>query len=455
MPAPMRVCVVGAGFAGLAAAAALADGGVEPLVLEARERVGGRVHSRRLENGAVVELGAEFVERDQQAVVATAGRLGLELVPTGMAYGDREPRGGIGVDRATLHAELDRLWRLLAERPAAADRGTGLAPPGAPPGATGLAPPGAPAGAAAVREAGLAPPGPPPGGRSAAAVLAGLPLHPGAREAIAARLQVSAALPVDELAAAVLDHAGSTFSTRESVRVGGGNQRIAERLADRLPGAVHLGVPVEAVAWSDTSVRVTAAGGGVLDADACVLALPASVTGRVRFEPPLPAWKAEALGRVVYGHAAKLFVPLRRVPPPSAVLSVPDHFWTWTARGDQAGAVQPLVSAFAGSAPALARLGVAAGPATWLGRLRALRPDLDLEEAGVVLSTWDDDPWVGAAYSTRGLAFDPGDAELLARPVGPLHFAGEHTAGPWAGLMEGALRSGANAAAELLAARVA
>src|SRR6266511_2656023 len=314
MPAPMRVCVVGAGFAGLAAAAALADSGVEPLVLEARERVGGRVHSWQLENGAVVELGAEFVERDQQAVVATAGRLGLELIPTGMAYGDREPRGGIGVDRATLHAELDRLRRLLAERPAAADRGTGRAAPGAPPGA------------AADRGTGLAPPGPPPVGRSAAAVLAGLPLHPGAREAITARLQVSAALPVDELAAAVLDHAGSTFSTRESVRVGGGNQRIAERLADRLPGAVHLGVPVEAVAWSDTSVRVTAAGGGVLDADACVLALPASVTGRVRFEPPLPAWKAEALGRVVYGHAAKLFVPLRRVPPPSAVLSVPDHF---------------------------------------------------------------------------------------------------------------------------------
>jgi flavin-dependent dehydrogenase len=145
----MRVCVVGAGFAGLAAAAALANGGVEPLVLEARERVGGRVHSRRLDNGAVVELGAEFVERDQQAVVAAAGRLGLELVGTGMAYGDREPRGGIGVDMATLHAELERLPKLLAEHPA--------------------------------------------GGPSAAAVLAGLPLHPGAREAIAARLQVSAA----------------------------------------------------------------------------------------------------------------------------------------------------------------------------------------------------------------------------------------------------------------------
>jgi monoamine oxidase len=421
----MRVCVVGAGFAGLAAAAALADGGVEPLVLEARRRVGGRVHSRRLDIGAVAELGAEFVERDQQAMVETARRLGLELVPTGMAYGDREPRGGVGVDRATLHAELARLPALLA-----AARG--------------------PAGPAADRSGGE-PAGAAPGG-SVAAVLAGLPLHPGAREAIAARLQVSAALQADRLAAAVLDHAGSAFSTRESVRVGGGNQRIAERLAARLPDTVHLGVPVEAVAWSEDSVRLTA-GGGVVDADACVLALPASVTGRVRFDPPLPGWKTRALGRVVYGHAAKLFVPLRRVPPPSAVLSVPEHFWTWTARGDQAGAVQPLVSAFAGSAPALERLQVAAGPATWLGRLRALRPDLDLEEAGTVLSTWDEDPWVGAAYSTRGLGFDPDDAEPLARPVGPLHFAGEHTAGPWAGLMEGALRSGARAAAELLAAR--
>jgi monoamine oxidase len=57
---------------------------------------------------------------------------------------------------------------------------------------------------------------------------------------------------------------------------------------------------------------------------------------------------------------------------------------------------------------------------------------------------------VRAAYSTRTPAARPGDDQLLARPVGPLHFAGEHTAGAWAGLMEGALRSGERAAAELL-----
>jgi monoamine oxidase len=402
------VCVIGAGFAGLAAAVALAEGGPEPLVLEARERVGGRVHSRRLANGAVVELGAEFVEDDHETLVATAARLGLAMAPAGMAYGDRDPRGGLGTDRATVLAEVARLRDLLAE--------PDLLKPG----------------------------------RSVAEVLDGLPLDPAAREAIAARLQVSTGQPVGELAAAVLGHAGSSFSTRESLRVAGGNQRIALRLAERLPGAVHLGVPVQAVSWSGPGVRV-AVEGAELDAEACLLAVPASVIGRIRFDPPLPDWKAAALRRVAYGHAAKLFVPLRRVPPPSAVLSVPDHYWAWTAQGAD-GTVQPVVSAFAGSAPALAALEVTAGPATWRRRLAALRPDLDLDR-GAVLSTWDDDPWMEAAYSTRTPAFRPGDPDLLAGPVGPLHFAGEHTAGPWSGLMEGALRSGHRAATEVLAGK--
>ena len=408
-PGPARVCVVGAGFAGLAAAAALAAGGLEPLVVEARDRVGGRVHSRRLGNGAVVELGAEFVEDDHQTLIATARELGLAMAPTGMAYGDRDPRGGLGSDRATVLAEAARLGGLLAGRP-----------------------------------------GPDLLGRSVAEVLAELPLDPGAGEAIAARLQVSAAQPAERLSAAALGHAGSSFSTRESLRVAGGNQQLALRLAERLGGAVHLGAPVQAVTWSERGVRVATAG-AELGAEACVVAVPASVIGRIRFDPPLPAWKAEALERVVYGHAAKLFVPLRRVPEPSAVLSVPDHYWTWTARG-AGGTVQPVVSAFAGSAPALAALEVSDGPAAWRRHLAVLRPDLDLDR-DTVLSTWDDDPWVQAAYSTRTPSFRPDDPGLLARPVGPLHFAGEHTAGPWSGLMEGGLRSGHRAAAELLATR--
>jgi monoamine oxidase len=405
--APPRVCVVGAGFAGLAAAWTLQRGGAEVVLLEARDRVGGRVRSQPLPNGAVAELGAEFVEHDQQVLAATAAALGVPLVPAGMSYGDREPRGGRVVSRATLRAEVARLGRLVAERRARLPA------------------------------------------MSVAALLNELPLDPGARDAIAARIQISAAQPLDQLAATSLEHAGSTFDTRESLRVAGGNQRLALALASRIGKAVRLGTPVEAVSWSEAQARIRAAGGTV-EADACVLTVPVSVMEAITFDPPLPGWKQTAFDRVAYGHAAKLHVPLCEPAPPSAVMSVPDRYWTYTARG-AGGEVQPLVSAFAGSAPALAELRVAAGPAAWLERLRRLRPDLAMDAAGAVLATWDDDPWARAAYSTRVPGWHREDDELLARPIGPLHFAGEHTAGEWAGLMEGALRSGERAAREVLA----
>jgi monoamine oxidase len=307
----MRVCVIGAGFAGLAAATTLADRGVEPVVVEARGRVGGRVCSQQLANDAVAERGAEFVEADQPTVTGIARRLGLALAPLGISSGEREPRGGLGTTVKAVRDEVARLVRMVGER---RDR--------------------------------LA-------GRSVAQVLAELPLDPAAGEAIAARLQVTWGRPVEQLAAEVLARAGADFAGTESLRVAGGNQRIALRLAERLGPALRLGSPAEAVEWSATGVRVRAAGDWV-GADACVVSVPAAVLGRVRFDPPLPEWKAAALRRVAYGHAAKLVVPLARLAPPSAVLSVPEHFWAWTAAAD--GAVQPVVSAFAGSAPALERL---------------------------------------------------------------------------------------------------
>ena len=100
---------------------------------------------------------------------------------------------------------------------------------------------------------------------------------------------------------------------------------------------------------------------------------------------------------------------------------------------------EPVLNCFAGSPAALERLGVTDGKDTWLERVRALRPELELG-VDALLTTWPD-----GAYSTAG-----GDEDLLAAPAGRLHFAGEHTAGPWAGLMEGALRSGIRAAREIV-----
>ena len=96
------VAVVGAGFAGLAAAITLADRGVDVRVLEARDRVGGRVWSDEA-GGAVIERGAEFVLDGYDTMRELAARFGLELADTGMSYYVREPRG-VEVDTEALQA---------------------------------------------------------------------------------------------------------------------------------------------------------------------------------------------------------------------------------------------------------------------------------------------------------------------------------------------------------------
>ena len=144
----MRVAVAGAGLAGLAAADELARAGHSVAVFEARDRVGGRVWSRRLDNGAVVEMGAEYILPGNSAVRELAERFGLGLWDKGMRYGRREPRGGIG----TTHEELVAAAAIV-------ERSLETAPPGL----------------------------------SARELLDGLDIPPGAREALLARVEISSA----------------------------------------------------------------------------------------------------------------------------------------------------------------------------------------------------------------------------------------------------------------------
>jgi monoamine oxidase len=358
-------------------------------VFEARDRVGGRVWSRTLDNGAVVEMGAEFILPGNTVVEETARRLGLGLWEKGMAYGRRDPRGSEPVSEDELRAAAALIERELDVSV------------------------------------------------SAAALLDRLDLRAAVREAIRARVEISTAVPADQVGADELASVAA-FSDTPSRGIAGGNQSLARVLAAPLGDRLRLGTTVTEIMWDDDGARVRRAADEVV-ADAVVLAAPAPAVSEIRFDPELPARLRDALAAMRYGHAAKLFVPLRERPPASAVLSVPERYWTWTARaGDD---VQPVVHAFAGSQPALDHLRIADGPDTWLASLARLRPDLQLAPDGCLLSTWP-----GGAYSVH----PPGGADTtLAERHGPLVFAGEHTAGPYAGLMEGALRSGLRAAAQL------
>ena len=149
-------------------------------------------------------------------------------------------------------------------------------------------------------------------------------LDAGAREAIQARLEVSSATTADRVDASAL--AGiAAHSNHAAPSVAGGNQRIALSLAAELGEAVRLSSPVSKVRWSDRGVRISV-GGGELDADRVVITVPASVIGRIDFDPPLPEALSSAYSvrpSTDMPRSCSCRSPGRRSP--SAVLSVPER----------------------------------------------------------------------------------------------------------------------------------
>lgn len=397
-----RVVVVGAGFAGLAAADALRAAGIEVTVLEARDRVGGRVWSVPFA-GSVVERGAEFILPGHSAVESLAARFDLPLVRKGTPYGRRATRGAEAVREAELDATFDRIA----------------------------------AGEAA------------PAAENVVEAIEGLGLEPRMAALIRARIEVSMGHPADDLRPEVLGEGAATFGDFDSYAVRGGNAELARALAGELGGSIHLSLPVRRLLWGDQGVKV-GTDAGELDADAAVIAVPTAPLNEISFEPPLLGPTAEALASVRYGQNAKLFVALRSPSAPSAIMSVRRRFWSYTQL-DSSGEPAPFVTAYAGTIGAVEALADSRGAGGWIEELAALRPELELNSEAALLSTWHDDPWVRGSYSARSLSSPLRDTEL-SKPIGPLYFAGEHTAGDWHGLMEGALRSGERAARQVLRA---
>jgi monoamine oxidase len=396
----VKVIVVGAGFAGLAAADELYRAGADVEVLEARDRVGGRVWSVPFA-GATAERGAEFILPHDTQLTELARRLELPLVRKGTLYGNREPRGGEAVSSDEIAAAMEQLSAL-----------------------------------------------PEIHGETVYGALSRAGCASGVADAIAARLEVSCAYGADDLDASVLREGAGAFGDFPTHTVQGGNDRIARRLAAALGDNVRLSSPVRSIRWSERELQVST-DDAEARADAVVVAVPASVVEEIKFEPPLDQRKVDAHRAVRYGQAAKLFVPLGTPAPPSQVLSVSGRWWCYTQLGAD-GEPLPFVAAFAGSPRAIEALDLGNGSGRWVEDLARLRPDLELDAGGALISTWAEDPWVRGAYSARSATSSIEDPEL-SRPLGGrLAFAGEHTAGRWHGLMEGALRSGRRAAAELL-----
>lgn len=408
--------MVGAGLAGLAAAFDLEQRGWRVTVLEARERVGGRVWTLRFPGGQHGEAGGEYIDSAHRTMRSAVKRLGLSLEDVrkgvdleGAAYlgGRRFPYEDLFTARVERDlARLEEAVEELGEDPRPAlDR------------------------------------------RSVAGLLDDLRLSAASRliaenEVIRDDYTVEAErLSLLALAFDAASGPEQPEGGEEAFRVRGGNDQVPRGIAEELR-EVRLEAPVTRVVASGGGVRVTA-DGATLRADACVLALPLPALARVAVDPPL------RLPRVQYGTGTKTLLHCeRRVWREQGfsgdALTDLDVGTTWESTDRQRGDAGILLAYSVGANAALGDDPVAVATADaeriWPGTAGVVREGRSW--------SWHDDPLAGGTY----VAPAPGQALALRRAVrrdrGRIVLAGEH-ANPATGLMESALQSGRRAARAL------
>jgi monoamine oxidase len=422
------VAVLGAGAAGLMAARELRRKGFEVVVLEARDRIGGRILTHRDERVPLpIELGAEFLHDETpltDGILREAGAAAYDV--TGEAW---SARNGSLRPADDLWGKVEGVLRKLD--PGKEDR--------------------------PLSEA------------------MGKVRAPKADRDLALRfVQGFHAADPERLSARSLAGDAGVSGARNGGRVLGGYDAVPNLLARDLPGSLRLGASVTDVAWERGRVELTvrkkngtperiAARAAVVTAPLGVLQAPPGEAGAIRFSPDPPRVR-RALGQLAMGPVIRLAVWFRELP--------------WTKGKDLStlgflhthdGAVNvwwsacpvrvPLAVAWSGG-PLTAELAgldrdaLAARAFGELARhlgLAKRRVEALVEEAW--MHDWEGDPFSRGAYSYAAVGGSEA-ARDLARPVeGTLFFAGEATDSEGRnGTVEGALASGLRAAKQVTAA---
>ncbi|HEY7292874.1 MAG TPA: NAD(P)/FAD-dependent oxidoreductase [Vicinamibacterales bacterium] len=433
------VFVAGAGLAGLAAAHDLLDRGADVIVVDARDRVGGRVWTVRdgFAESQHAEAGGDMIDEDHRAIRDLARLYDLNVVKIlrhgfGYVRADAAGRPRI-VPRSALRG-WNRLARMLAPeihayRLAEMRWDTPIT-------------------AAIAR-------------RSVASWLDAVQADDELRTTatglrgffLADPEELSLIALVDQFSASESPAGGSLY------RIEGGNDRLATAIAAKLGDRLRLKCEVLAVSQRGPGVRITVKESRrqeQLRCDYAILALPATIVRRIPFTPSLPTPQHDAIARLAYGRATKTLLQFARpfwrtAGRPRAFGSALPFGALWDGNEEQRGRAGILTLLAGGSASDQTQAIVAKdGPQrlaqtlSWLGRNE--QPLLASQQV-----VWEHDAYVRGGYAFFDPAFPPDLRAYLARPSGRVFFAGEHTSLRWQGYMNGAVESGQRAAAEIVA----
>ncbi len=404
--------VIGAGAAGLAAARELRANGFRVTVLEARDRIGGRVWTDR-SLGEPLDLGASWIEgASGNPITRLARSFGVSTVldeDEWIFYS----RDGVPYDRADV-VEVERgvneLTRDLERLAASLDRDISIYE--------------------GVRR-----------------VLAGEDLDPEEQrvvEAFMAGLESNAGGDVKRLSLLQADQ-GRGFGGGNRLFPGGYGQ-VVDGLADGLD--LRLGHAVSRIEHGGEGVRVTA-NRGVFEADFAVVSLPLGVLkkGAVAFSPPLPSVKRDAIRELGMGVLNKAALRFPRVFWPNLdkfqnIAETKDDFHEFLNWHKYSG--QPVLVAF--SAGSFARQVEALADREIIGRIMAILrrwwgagvP----EPNGFKITRWSRDPHVYGSYSYIPVGSSSAAYRALAEPLAGLFFAGEATNADYPASVHGAYLSG-------------
>jgi monoamine oxidase len=438
--------VIGAGLAGLSAAYDLNRAGWQVTVLEARDRVGGRVHSiRNFSNGLVAEGGGEFIDKHHTRMLAYAKEFKLSLGEVGSWQGQSGDWGAYdgkaghqndaniwGFD---LGREYEKIWGALANL---AKEVPNPAHPNSAPNAKIL------------------------DKQTAADWINTQPVQLLARRAFADHIRSEYTCEPENFSLldlarnAALYYSNSDFY-QVNYRVIGGNDLIPRAIASVLPD-IRMNAEVTSINNTEENVSVTYKQDDsfqTISATFAVLAIPLTTARHIEFNPPLPTAHQNLVNEISYGAVTKVLIEYRerfwKDKGWNGRLSTDQHIvQTWEATS-HINHEHRIITAYTGGEPGekLSALSDEERIKLAVSVVEKVFPgSADLVENTATLA-WVNEPFTRGSY----MALSPGQVtkhwEALFAPAGRLFFAGEH-ATIYQGFMEGAVESGQRAAKNIM-----